>query len=205
MNNLERLKEFEIMSCPNSKLEQYFTPPNIALKFLNKLDLKNKVVADLGCGTGILGLTAILLGAKKVYFIDIDENTINIAKRNFASLQKTNETLPSALFVNKDISLIKKSVFSDIDICLLNPPFGTNEDNKKIDVVFLKKAMKLSNKIISMHKTASKTFIKSIIQENNFELSYEEDFLFPLAKQYAHHSNDVVDVTVTAFIAKKQE
>ena len=32
-------------------------------------DIKDKTIADLGCGTGILGLGAAVLEAKKVYLI----------------------------------------------------------------------------------------------------------------------------------------
>ncbi|MDR0984451.1 MAG: 50S ribosomal protein L11 methyltransferase [Ruminococcus sp.] len=40
-------------------------------------------ILDLGCGSGILGIAAILLGAKTVTAVDIQENSIKIAKENF--------------------------------------------------------------------------------------------------------------------------
>ncbi len=203
MNNLEKLKELEYIKTPNSNLEQYFTQPEVALKFLSKFDLKDKVIADLGCGNGILGLIALLVGAKKVYFFDIDKDALTIAERNYNKLNSNSE-LGNALFSNKDISLIKKSEFLDIDVCVLNPPFGTTDVNKKLDVVFLKKAIKLSNKFISMHKTASKSFIEQTIQDEGFQIIYNEDFLFSIPKTYSHHTQGVVDVEVTLFIAEKQ-
>lgn len=40
--------------------------------------------ADLGCGSGILGLIALLLGAEEAYAVDIDENSPKIAYENAA-------------------------------------------------------------------------------------------------------------------------
>lgn len=39
-------------------------------------------VLDLGCGSGILSIAALLLGAKNCVGIDIDENAVTIAKEN---------------------------------------------------------------------------------------------------------------------------
>lgn len=48
------------------------------VKYVNK-DME---VLDMGCGSGILSIAAILLGAKKVTGVDIDENAVRIAKEN---------------------------------------------------------------------------------------------------------------------------
>ena len=42
----------------------------------------NANVLDMGCGSGILGIAALALGAKSVFAIDIDENAVNIAIEN---------------------------------------------------------------------------------------------------------------------------
>lgn len=39
-------------------------------------------ILDLGCGSGILSIGAVLLGAKSVFAVDIDENSVKIAKEN---------------------------------------------------------------------------------------------------------------------------
>ncbi|WP_018464634.1 50S ribosomal protein L11 methyltransferase [Segatella paludivivens] len=46
------------------------------------LDLKDKMVLDCGCGTGILGLAAAKLGASNVVAYDIDEWSVNNARHN---------------------------------------------------------------------------------------------------------------------------
>jgi ribosomal protein L11 methyltransferase len=40
------------------------------------------VVADIGCGSGILSIGAVLLGAKKVYGVDIDPLAVRAARSN---------------------------------------------------------------------------------------------------------------------------
>lgn len=39
-------------------------------------------VLDLGCGSGILSIGAVILGASAVYAVDIDENSVKIATEN---------------------------------------------------------------------------------------------------------------------------
>ncbi|MDO5125730.1 MAG: 50S ribosomal protein L11 methyltransferase [Ruminococcus sp.] len=43
---------------------------------------ENDKLLDLGCGSGILSIGAVLLGASSVFAVDIDENSVKIAKEN---------------------------------------------------------------------------------------------------------------------------
>lgn len=51
-----------------------------------EMDFKNKIVLDMGCGTGVLGILAVLKKASRVVAVDIDKwacaNTIENAKKN---------------------------------------------------------------------------------------------------------------------------
>ena len=51
-----------------------------------------QTIADLGCGSGILSLTALKLGAKKTYSVDTDSLAISATKSNYA-LNKFPENL----------------------------------------------------------------------------------------------------------------
>jgi ribosomal protein L11 methyltransferase len=54
----------------------------LCLQWLGKTDLKDKVVIDYGCGSGILGVAALLLGAKQVYATDIDPQAVLATQQN---------------------------------------------------------------------------------------------------------------------------
>ncbi|MBQ6554991.1 MAG: 50S ribosomal protein L11 methyltransferase, partial [Firmicutes bacterium] len=49
---------------------------------LEKYVNKESVVADLGCGSGILSIVSLLLGAKSAFAVDIDANAIKTAYEN---------------------------------------------------------------------------------------------------------------------------
>ncbi|GEA52067.1 ribosomal protein L11 methyltransferase [Vibrio inusitatus NBRC 102082] len=55
---------------------------SLCLEWLEGLDLEGKTVIDFGCGSGILAIAAIKLGAKKVVGIDIDPQAIIASKAN---------------------------------------------------------------------------------------------------------------------------
>ncbi|HGS4995039.1 TPA: 50S ribosomal protein L11 methyltransferase [Vibrio cholerae] len=56
----------------------------LCLEWLDNLDLSGKTVIDFGCGSGILAIAAIKLGAAKVIGIDIDPQALLASKDNAA-------------------------------------------------------------------------------------------------------------------------
>jgi len=54
----------------------------LCLKWLDEQDLSGKTVVDYGCGSGILGIAALLLGAEKVYAIDNDPQALTATRDN---------------------------------------------------------------------------------------------------------------------------
>lgn len=64
--------------------------------------VEGKVVCDIGTGSGILGITAALIGAKKVYMTDIDEHAVENAERNVEqlNLEDVCEVFTSDLFAD---------------------------------------------------------------------------------------------------------
>ena len=54
----------------------------LCLELLEKYIKPGDSLLDLGCGSGILSIGAILLGAEKACAVDIDENSIKIAAEN---------------------------------------------------------------------------------------------------------------------------
>lgn len=50
------------------------------LKYLPEEEYKNKVFIDIGCGSGIFSLSALMLGCKKVISFDVDNYSVKTAK-----------------------------------------------------------------------------------------------------------------------------
>ena len=55
---------------------------SMCIELLQDTDLSGRNVADIGCGSGILGTVALALGAKKCWFNDIDEQAIKATEGN---------------------------------------------------------------------------------------------------------------------------
>jgi len=71
----------------------------LCIRALEKYLCSNSLVLDIGCGTGILGIAAILLGARGSTLIDIDTQAIKVAKAN--SLR--NGTIEKTEFITGDL------------------------------------------------------------------------------------------------------
>src|SRR3989344_2046606 len=100
---LTKLATFE---NPKVKLEQYQTEAEIAAQviwkaFLNG-DIEGKSCIDLGCGTGILGIGALILGARKVTFVDIDLEALKKAEENKIAVEKNLKRKYRAEFVRSE-------------------------------------------------------------------------------------------------------
>lgn len=84
----------EWLEAPNPEVTNIKLDPGLAfgtgnhastflcLQWLASIDLRDKVVIDYGCGSGILGVAALLLGAKYVYATDIDPQAVLATKQN---------------------------------------------------------------------------------------------------------------------------
>jgi putative methylase len=187
------LSKLQAFPSPKPNLEQYPTDSEVAAEVLWNAhmlgDIEAKTIADLGCGTGILGIGALLLGAKKVLFIDTDKDALGILARN---LEDTGITKRASI-INADIADFKKKV----DVVLQNPPFGTRE--KHIDRVFLEKATSLTSIIYSFHKTSTRKFVESFAKDNSFSITNRWDFDFPLKQSMEHHRKRIQRIEVSCF------
>ncbi|MBQ7035748.1 MAG: 50S ribosomal protein L11 methyltransferase [Clostridia bacterium] len=56
----------------------------LCLKALTQEDLAGKDLLDVGCGSGILSIGGVLLGARSAFGCDIDQLAVEVARRNAA-------------------------------------------------------------------------------------------------------------------------
>jgi ribosomal protein L11 methyltransferase len=54
----------------------------LCLEWLESMDLSDKTVLDFGCGSGILAIAALKLGAKRAIGVDIDPKAIQASQEN---------------------------------------------------------------------------------------------------------------------------
>lgn len=191
LSKLEVLKDFDV------NLEQYQTEGELASDILWKAnineDIKDKIIADFGCGNGILGIGALLLGSKKVFFIDIDKKAIEIAKNNYKKLK-----LKNGFFLNQDIEEFN----SKVDTVLMNPPFGVQKEHS--DRIFLKKASESSKNIYSIHKIESKKFIENFCKNNDLFIRNIYKYKFLIKKTYKFHTKKSYFVEVGCWYLKNE-
>ncbi|MCD6367858.1 MAG: 50S ribosomal protein L11 methyltransferase, partial [Candidatus Aenigmarchaeota archaeon] len=130
------LQSLEIFSNPKPHLEQYSTPSSAAATLLWKAymdgEIFEKVVYDLGCGTGILSIGAMLLGARKVVGVDLDADALRIARKNALRLGV------NVSFVREDV----KDLEARADVVVQNPPFGSQR--KGNDRIFIEKSLEIA-------------------------------------------------------------
>ncbi len=94
---------------------------SLCLENLEELTKKDDDVLDLGCGSGILGITALMLGAKKLVGVDIDPNAVNISVQNASvnNISSDKYTFLSGNIITDEI--LQKELFKDkYDIVVAN-------------------------------------------------------------------------------------
>lgn len=196
---LSKLKGFE---TPSLKLEQYETPSKIAAEWcwtmVMKREVDGKVIVDAACGPGILGLGLLLLGARKVFFVDKDPKIMAICIQNYNRLNEEYE-LGKAEFITEDITLFDEKV----DAVIQNPPFGTK--NEHIDKVFLEKAFSIAPLVYSMHKLSTKQFVEAMAKDHQFKITETWEYEFPIKAVFKHHRKPVMKVEVGLWRMEKIE
>jgi methylase of polypeptide subunit release factors len=100
-------------------------PPSVAstalLCSVNDTDIKDKKVADIGCGTGYLGLGLLARGAACLYGTDIQDETIKAARKN-AILNHFEKCSTFNIGDFCKASLNKIGSTCELDVIISNPP-----------------------------------------------------------------------------------
>ena len=196
---LSRLKGFE---NPKVNAEQYMTDSETAAAILwdamMKGDINGKVSVDLGCGSGILGIGAMLLGASECYFVDSDKDAIELCKENAERMKSEFSLKGKAIFLCQDVAEFNKKA----DTVIENPPFGTKV--RHADRRFLEKAVNVGDIIYSLHKTSTQKFVERFAEDNNFLITHKWDFNLPLKASYDFHRRKMQRIEVSCFRLEKK-
>ncbi|MCH2693826.1 MAG: 50S ribosomal protein L11 methyltransferase [Acidobacteriia bacterium] len=127
----------------------------LCLKVLEKINLKKKLILDVGTGSGILSIASIKLGAESVIACDIDPGTIDIAKVNFSR----NNVQNKVKLISGDLTTVPKNQF---DIVVAN-----------LDIQVLKESLSL---FISYLRPSALLLLSGILKA-------DADYFITIAKQ----------------------
>ncbi len=141
---------------------------HMMVQHLLKLDLENKKVLDMGCGTGILAIFAEMKGAKPVDAIDIDnwcyENSLENVTRNNCENISVYEG-DASLLVAKKYDLIIANINRNILLMDMNVYANClNENGVLLLSGFYEEDIPVIDAEVSKHGLKLETFI----QRNNW-------------------------------------
>ncbi|MCG7841271.1 MAG: METTL5 family protein [Methanomassiliicoccales archaeon] len=189
------LQSLDRFQSPKPELEQYSTPAVIAAEMLFEAlargHIEGRKVLDLGCGTGLLGIGAALLGASAVVGVDKDPIALEQTKVNAVKAG-----------VDIDIRQADVDIFSEkADTVIMNPPFGAQR--RGADRPFLSTAMHCAPVIYSLHLSQTEAFVQRYVVREGFTAEVLKRYKFGIPYMFEFHSKAKKDVDVTLFCILK--
>jgi len=191
--HLQEVDEFEE---PKILLEQYPTRPHIAACMIHTMastfgDIEDRSILDLGCGSGVLSIGCVMLGAANVLGLDIDPDALDTCQQNLEAFEMDNVDLVNGNVADADQILRQK-----FDVVLMNPPFGTKR-NKGLDLLFLEKGIKLATRAVySLHKTSTREHVLKKGEAWGTRPQVLAELRYDLPATYKHHKKASVDIEV---------
>ncbi len=185
-------------------LEQYPTPTWLVahmtwLSYM-KGDVAGATIADYGCGDGRIAVSALLVGAARALCIDVDETLlihgVDLVKKHFGEL------LTKLLPIVGDATSI---YLNNVDVVLMNPPFGVVRKNRGLDLRFLLSALENSKRVYSIHKH-SEGFIKildELSSTKGLKIEWLEVLSLEIPMLYLRHRRKVHRIRAVLVVLSK--
>ncbi len=127
----------------------------LCLEWLASHDLSDKIIIDYGCGSGILAVAALLLGAKEAHAVDIDPQALIATQAN-----------------------AEKNAVSDRVHCYLPEDFKPLVADIVLANILAKPLIELSEPISKLVKTNGRLILSGILNEQaeQVSVSYQAQF-----------------------------
>lgn len=199
------LSQLKTFPRPRIDLEQYSSDGDVVATLLWRAFLQGDIfgekILDLGAGTGLLGIGALLLGAAQVIFVDIDPKTKQYIEENIKELEEWDLYIPKErwTFIESNVQTLDSKITADVVI--MNPPFGTKR--KHADKLFLQEAIKRAPTTYSMHKTSTEAFLDAFARTNDCLLAWQEDTSFPIKNTQKIHRKKIERIEVRLICLKQ--
>ena len=165
-------------------------------------DIKNRLIFDLGTGTGRLSIASAFLKASAVLSVDIDWSALRILKKNVSELEIDSVILPICADI-KFFEISRLMIPSTMKITtIMNPPFGVQK--RTADRIFLEKAFSFSDVVYSIHLAGKKNheFISNFVKKLSWNISYYFPFNMILEKSFKFHTKKTkrIEVKIYRFV-----
>jgi putative methylase len=190
------LEKVEAFREPKLRLEQYRLPATVAAEVLwyiglRHKDLEGRIVADLGCGTGMFTVGAALMGADYTMGLDIDLAAISTAKR-----------IIQHFGLRRVVDLINCNVDwlpIHADVVVQNPPFGVR--TRGADRAFLKAGLEAAGIVYSIHMADNgvRKFIMAYVKGEGGKVDEILPLSIKLPPTYHFHKKRVHEFAVDLY------
>ena len=139
--------------------------------------IPGKVVLDLFCGSGSLGIEAISHGAKCVYFVDKDRRSVVLTKQNLIGITEDYNVF------NCDYSVALNKFEQKFDLILLDPPYASGVYDNALSIIFERGLLAEEGIIVCEHPNGLEI-------NTNFEI-YDQKRYGTVTLSYLKYSEDV--------------
>jgi putative methylase len=152
-------------------------------------DLADRVVADLGCGAGILGIGAALLGARRVIGIEADPPVAEVARANAGRAGVALEVREGEV----------EAFHEAVDTVVMNPPFGAQV--RYADRPFWEAALRSARRSVYAFALAdSRTFIARSVVARGATIRSTEPVPWRFPATFPHHRKARAELPVDLWV-----
>lgn len=107
--------------------------------------VQDKVVLDLFCGSGALGIEAISRGASKVFFVDKDRRSIALTKQNLTGIKGDYQV------INANYLQALQGFSEKFDLILIDPPYHSGVYEDVLNIIYEKQLLSNDGIIVCEH------------------------------------------------------
>ena len=107
--------------------------------------VQDKVVLDLFCGSGALGIEALSRGARKVYFVDKDKRSIMLTKENLKGMTE------EYVVMNCNYLTALQKFDEVFDLILVDPPYASGVYESVLNEIYERSLLSEEGIIVLEH------------------------------------------------------
>jgi putative methylase len=196
---------------PDPQLEQYQLSPANAARVVtwawDNGDLEGRRVCDLGCGTGLLTISAALSGATAVLGVDLDPVALQVARENInIAEQALGDRFGRKVVLKKaEVAALDVQSIGWFDTIIQNPPFGVQR--RSSDRVFIRKALEIAPTVYSLHKSNPQVeaFLARYVKEHGGEIVDRLGIDVPIRRQFDFHTKPEISVAADLYLVRRKK